>query len=443
MAWLTFYGGVGEVGGNKILLEDGDVRVFLDFGVSFARMGMFYSPPFLAPRRERCLVELGLVPPLEGVYRFDQAEASVDGFIVSHVHMDHIGLLPLVKEEIPVFCGETAAVMMDAFTGMEKWIVEAGVSRSSFRTFRTGGRFRVGDVEVVPVHVDHSVPGSYGFIIHTSEGTVAYTGDFRTHGARWELTDDFVSAVERENVDVLIVEATNISSAYVSSEGEVREKLGYIIDNTDGLVVAYFTSTDVDRLRTFYEAARESGRKLIISARQAYLLSRLEGDPHLKIPSLKDENIMVFKRRKKKYRSWEREVLEREAVKVVEAGDVSKMQREAILVASLYDFEELVEVKPVPGSCYIYSASEPFNEEMEIDFNRMRNWLEHYGLPQYHVHVSGHIMPVELKKVVERIKPKKVFPIHCEQPEVFAKFIKGVRTDIVTPLVGKRYTVGD
>ena len=31
---LTFYGGVNEIGGNKILLEDKDTRVFLDFGKS-------------------------------------------------------------------------------------------------------------------------------------------------------------------------------------------------------------------------------------------------------------------------------------------------------------------------------------------------------------------------------------------------------------------------
>jgi hypothetical protein len=32
---LTFYGGVNEIGGNKILLEDRDTRVFLDFGKGF------------------------------------------------------------------------------------------------------------------------------------------------------------------------------------------------------------------------------------------------------------------------------------------------------------------------------------------------------------------------------------------------------------------------
>jgi ribonuclease J len=32
MVKLTFYGGVNEIGGNKILLEDKGTKIFLDFG---------------------------------------------------------------------------------------------------------------------------------------------------------------------------------------------------------------------------------------------------------------------------------------------------------------------------------------------------------------------------------------------------------------------------
>ena len=35
MVSLTFHGGVNEIGGNKILLEYGDTRIWLDFGKSF------------------------------------------------------------------------------------------------------------------------------------------------------------------------------------------------------------------------------------------------------------------------------------------------------------------------------------------------------------------------------------------------------------------------
>jgi len=47
--FLTFYGGVNEIGGNKVLLEDKNVRIFLDFGQSFTA-GADYYTGWLEPR---------------------------------------------------------------------------------------------------------------------------------------------------------------------------------------------------------------------------------------------------------------------------------------------------------------------------------------------------------------------------------------------------------
>jgi hypothetical protein len=54
---FTFYGGVDEIGGNKIVLRDKDTQVFFDFGMSFAIKKQFYSPPFLSPKSEKSLQE--------------------------------------------------------------------------------------------------------------------------------------------------------------------------------------------------------------------------------------------------------------------------------------------------------------------------------------------------------------------------------------------------
>jgi hypothetical protein len=73
--------------------------------------------------------------------------------------------------------------------------------------------------------------------------------------------------------------------------------------------------------------------------------------------------------------------------KMVGVFEVSKRQCNAVLAMSFYDLEELIEIQPKAGSHFVLSASEPFNKETEIDFERLVNWLGHYGLPQYHVHV--------------------------------------------------------
>jgi mRNA degradation ribonuclease J1/J2 len=185
--------------------------------------------------------------------------------------------------------------------------------------------------------------------------------------------------------------------------------------------------------------AEESGRKLAITLKQAFLLNRLSKDLHLKAPSIDDPSLTIFQKRKKRYFQWERDLLE--CGNVIDSSAAARMQKDLILATSFYDFEELVEIKPVPESSYILSASEPFNEEMEIDFDRLVNWLERYGLPQYHVHVSGHIMPHQLRNVVKEIGAKKVFPVHSDHPELFRRFMRSLKGEIVLPKRDVGYTV--
>lgn len=73
MVSLTFYGGVNEIGGNKILLEDKDTKVFLDFGKGFGRRSSFFEE-YLNPRTANGIVDfltMGLLPDISGAYRDD------------------------------------------------------------------------------------------------------------------------------------------------------------------------------------------------------------------------------------------------------------------------------------------------------------------------------------------------------------------------------------
>jgi ribonuclease J len=171
------------------------------------------------------------------------------------------------------------------------------------------------------------------------------------------------------------------------------------------------------------------------------LLNALRRDKGLSIPELNDENILIFRKSKKKYDKWENQIMEQYPSKIVDVFEVSKRQCKAVLAMSFYDLEELVEIHPEAGSCHILSASEPFNEEMEIDFERLINWLGHYGLPQYHVHVSGHIMPLQLKVILKEINAAKIFPVHTENAELFASFMRDLKGKMILTEKGKQHTI--
>ena len=437
---LAFYGGVNEIGGNKILLQDRDVKVFFDFGMSFALKKQYYSPPFLSPKSEKSLQELGILPKIEGIY-INEKSPEIDAVFISHAHMDHSAYISFINREIPVYCGETTKIILQASSEMRRADLEFNVENLTFKPFRTGDSITIDHLKIEPIHVDHSIPGAYGFIIHTTNGAVVYTGDFRAHGAKPEMTSDFVEKAKEAEPAAVVTEATNMTGASVSSEVEVENKLNSIVGQADGIVLADFAYTDVDRLNSFYRIAKKNGRCLAVSLKQAYLMEALRKDKGLNIPSLNDENILIFRKSKKKYDKWESQIMEKYPKKIVNVFEVSKQQCKSVLVMSFYDLEELVEIQPEAGSCYVLSASEPFNEEMEIDFERLVNWLRHYGLPQYHAHVSGHIMPLQLKMLLKKIGAEKTFPVHTENAVSFVKFMRDLESKIIHTEESKEYKI--
>ena len=111
---ITVYGGCAgphaDTGGNKILVETGERTFFLDFGMGFGKAGHFFDE-FLQPRSAvglRDYLRLGLIPPLEGIYRDDLSAHEpdlwaryrahpqyrrvehLDGVLLSHAHQDHL-----------------------------------------------------------------------------------------------------------------------------------------------------------------------------------------------------------------------------------------------------------------------------------------------------------------------------------------------------------------
>ncbi len=346
---LTFYGGVNEIGGNKILLKDGDTKIFFDFGMSFGMKRLFYSPPFLSPKSEKSLQEFGILPRLDGVYRFDEKQPDVDAIFISHGHLDHCAYLSFVKREIPIYCGQTTNIILQSLGDIRRTDLEFDVRGLNFNTFRTGEKIRCGNLEIEPIHVDHSVPGAYGFVVHTSNGSLAYTGDFRHHGAKSEMTDDFTEKACESEVRTIITEATNMTGASVSTEREVESKLDAVVSNSKGIVLAEFAYADVDRFNSFLHVAKKNNRCLAISLRQAYLLEALRADKGLRLPNINDESILIFRKSKTSSYKWEKQLADRYADKVKGAFELSKQQGNVILAMSFYDLEELVEIRPNAG----------------------------------------------------------------------------------------------
>lgn len=516
MVGITCYDGVGTVGGNKILLEDGDAKLWLDFGLDFSRMGMFYEE-FIQPKSCTGIYEqvrMGLLPPVRDLYRDDLVSTKINpwdgmahrdigdvaGVLLSHAHVDHLGALPFVRPEIPVYAsamtlaiakasqdtgmggisshycytapyeetdtGELKSVSHTKMPSQGRPYVFVGEKPSAaFSDFwmctpasqTDKGRKHecspinslsdCGGLKVRRFPVDHSVYGACAWAIETSEGSVVYTGDIRCHGRHADLTWKFAEEAAKLSPRVLIIEGTRVESDSTSTEDQVQDRALDVVLRTKGLVIADFGARNIERLVSFLRIAHQTGRKLVLTEKDAYLLDAMgHADTTGEIPSLDDDAILIYAKYEGMAQNWKKQTREHHNGKYISPTDLAGMQDKIILCFSFFDVNELAYIKPVPGSVWIYSTCEPFCEEMQMDLAKLKNWLDHYGVTLLGVteegdeekspfHVSGHACRSDLLKVIDIIHPQTLIIVHTPKPVEYAQAI-GDRCKVVLPKRG-------
>ncbi|MBI4173341.1 MAG: MBL fold metallo-hydrolase [Candidatus Aenigmarchaeota archaeon] len=460
MVTIKFLGGVNEIGGNKILIEDkaNDARVMLDFGMNFTRHGMFFEE-FIQPRTSNGItdyLQMGVLPWMEGIYRPDllefagrkaHSDQAIDAIVLSHAHLDHAAHISFIDGAIPVYCSQVTHAILKALHETQPRSLGNEIldyrkrpaldykDRPIARKFNiVKGRFKVNGLEIELIPVDHSIPGACGMLIYGSDRTVAYSGDLRLHGTDGHLTQEFVERLRIEKPDVFMCEGTRIDETENRNEAYVKVNCDQAISQAKGLVIADFAFKDTTRFKTFLEIARSTGRKLCIPFKDAYYIRALaELVPGL--PSLKDDSILLYQKRRMSgtfrasdYQSWEREFLDKGNTATAEA--VGRMQEQAIAALGYFDVPELIDIKPQPGSVYIKSASEAFNEEQQFDLERLKRWLAHFGIRYENYHASGHAPGPDLAQVMNNSNAKVIMPIHTEKPELFQGMAGNARVEL-------------
>ena len=507
MVYITLYGGVAEIGGNIVLLQDPENRasILLDFGRNFPTQARYYS----FPQKPRSSVQLellktGLIPSIrdaEGskvdvyaeletkeilrpykakrhkarnlkrseVYysiREPQTPCGISDLFVTHCHSDHVGLAPILRRDMTINMGEATHLLYRAYhqaavkdsIETRLYLTEedlnarerANQPRHTYRTFHSGEEIATqgSGLTVVPYAVDHSAPGAYGFLIHSSSGLIVYTGDFRTHGTARILTETFVEQVVREGkVKALICEGTNLGEARVFSEEDVKKSARNIVEQSlkqkNRLVIVEVPQVDVDRVRTFCEVAHELDLYPLVSKKLANYLHELSpiretfSIPGKPLPALgKNLGIYVEKRHPpqrdkvflKLEQSYGDSIVDRKAL-------CERLPSERFVIIDANEID-LFTLNPKPRTLCILSTCEPFNEEADFDFERWKNQLSLFGVILYHIHASGHCHPLELQRVISVLEPEVLIPIHTEYPQAFRELFQTESVHVEVPQKG-------
>lgn len=149
----------------------------------------------------------------------------------------------------------------------------------------------------------------------------------------------------------LICEGTRAHDDARVTEEEVRENALREVERAERLVEADFGPRNVERLLTFLAAALQTGRKLLILPKDAYLLEVMHLASPERAPDVANStDILVYEDPKIAPRPWESEVLSRYGSRVAKAEDVRRQQDEYILCFSFWDVNDLIDIEPRGGT---------------------------------------------------------------------------------------------
>ena len=388
---ITPLGGLGEIGGNMMVIETDNEAILIDVGMSF-------------PDETMHGVDI-LVPDFTYIR---EIKNKIVGVIITHAHEDHIGAMPyLFKDNLqfPVY-GTALPLAMIGNKFDEHNLKDA---RRYFRPIEKRKVYKIGnDFEIEWMHITHSIIDSSSVAITTAAGTVIHTGDFKIDHTP---IDGYTTDLHRyayygeKGVLCLLSDSTNSYNKEITpSELSVAPALDRVFAKAEGRIILSTFSSNIHRLQQAIQYGIKYGRKVCVIGRSM------------------ERNLEVAMQYK--YVEFPKNIF-------VDADDVGRMNDKEVLIittgsqgeenSALYRtaIGEHRHIKIKPTDLVILSSRAiPGNEG---GISQMMNHLEKAGARiarDRDLHVSGHASIEEQKLLLRLVQPKFFMPIHGEYNHV-------------------------
>ncbi len=384
---VTFLGGLGEIGRNCLALEQDGRIVVVDAGLMFPEPTM-YGVDLILPDF-RWLVE-----------RRDR----VDGIVLTHGHEDHTGALRylLADVNVPVY----GAPLTVGFARHR--LAEAkGLGSLEFIEVADNERRRIGPFEVEFIPVTHSVPSAHSLAIHTADGVVIHSGDFKLDPTpiddrRTDLAR--LAALGDEGVALLLCDSTNAEEpGYTPSEREVGGALRRLfLERPDRRMVVACFASHIHRIQQIIDVATGQGRKVALMGRSMEANVKLARRLHQLRAEASD---FIDLANVDRYAPGEVCVIctgsqgePMAALTKISRGDARQLEvgdQDTVILSS----------HPIPGN--EWSVGRVID-----DLHRLGVEVIHSG--QEPVHASGHARQGELRTYHQLVRPRNFIPVHGE-----------------------------
>lgn len=378
-------GGLGEVGKNMYCVQNKDEIIIVDSGVMFP---------------EDDLLGIDYVIPDYTYLKLN--ENKIKALLITHGHEDHIGSIPFLLQSVnipKIYAPAQAKALID------KKLEEKNIKYKNLIVYNENTKIKTKYFNIEFFRTTHSIPDSHGIAIHTPNGTIVMTGDFKIDLTPIGPMSNIhkMARIGETGVRLLMSDSTNATIPGTSlSESVVDENLREIFSNEkeNRIILATFAS-NIYRLKHIIEICRQNKRKVALFGRSM----DTSIDIAIKCGYIKDRKIIITPE--------EANRLTPSQVCLLCTGS----QGEPLAALSRIANGSHKQIKLTPNDIVIFSSSPIPGNAASVAKTINKLYLK--GVKVYtngttEIHSSGHGCQNELKLMIRLFKPEYFAPYHGE-----------------------------
>ncbi|MEA3357766.1 MAG: ribonuclease J [Patescibacteria group bacterium] len=392
-------GGVEDVNRNCYVVEYGKDIVVVDLGISL---------PETSHHGVDCLI-----PDVDYLKR---RRDRIAGILITHGHLDHLGAIPYVIEDLgfPPIYGRALPMKF-----LEEKLREYHLDKKvKLNIIEPGTDIKLKSITARFISVTHSIPHSCSIFIKTPGGNILHTGDFKFDERPVnEPKSDYEGfrRAAKEGVDLLSIDSTNIyCEGKAKTETEIHQLLDRVVQKAKGRVIVATFSSLGTRMYSLINIAQKYGRKVAVTGRSMKTMIRLLREiGYIKV----QDNVFVSEKSLKKVPD-DRLLVLATGTQGEEFAALSRMAR---------DDHRFIKVKK-SDTIIISSRAIPGNL---VPIQHLIDGLIKKGARVIHksfmdVHTSGHGYQEDLKQMYKLTNPRFVMPVHGYQSFLYEhKYLLG------------------
>lgn len=379
-------GGLGEVGKNMYVIRTNDEILVIDAGVMFPEDDL-----------------LGVDYVIQDVSYLKENEDKIVGLVITHGHEDHIGGIPFLLQSVNIPHIYTSKIANDLIV---RKLEDRNIRYDGLEVINADSVIKFKTMSVEFIGTSHSIPDSYAIAVHTPQGLIVETGDFKFDLTPIGPMSDIhkMARFGEEGVRLLMTESTNaLIPGFSKSESCVDETIETLFTKytANRIILATFAS-NIYRIKHIVETCRAHGRKIVTFGRSMESAKTIALENNL----ITDKTIFIEPN--------EAKGLKKNEICILCTGS----QGEPLAALSRIASGTHKQITLMPDDIVVFSSNPIPGNAASV--NRVINNLYLKGVKVItnsefdSIHTSGHGRQEELRLMLRLMKPEYVMPIHGE-----------------------------